>query len=92
MTRNCPNCGEATIPIREILFAEYPCPNCKRMIGINGSASFVFAVLIFVTTLLTTFVVFLQFDMYAAILWFSLPIGALSYIKARFCPLQLKNR
>lgn len=92
MTRNCPNCGETTIPVREVLFSEYPCANCKRMIGVNTAASFVFAVLIFVTTLVTTFIVFLQFDVYAALLWFSLPIGALSYIKARYCPLQLKHR
>ena len=62
------------------------------MIGVNTIASFLFAVLIFLVTLVTTFVVFLQFDIYAAILWFSLPVGALSYIKARYCPLQLKNR
>lgn len=92
MTRTCPNCRDATIPIREILFADYVCPNCKRMVGISAAASFVFSALIFVITLLTTFVIFLQFDIYAAILWFSLPIGALSYIKARFCPLQLKHR
>ncbi|MDX1508238.1 MAG: hypothetical protein R3358_08155 [Woeseiaceae bacterium] len=92
MTRTCPNCGNATIPVREVLFADYVCPSCKRMVGVTGAASFVFAVLIFVTTLVTTFIIFLQFDVYAAILWFSLPIGALSYIKARYCPLQRKNR
>ena len=92
MNRTCPNCGKSTIPVREVLFSDFPCPNCKRMIGVNTAASFVFAVLIFFTTLVTTFMIFLQFDIYAAILWFSLPIGALSYVKARFSPLQQKNR
>ena len=92
MTRTCPNCGEATVPIKEVLFSDYPCPNCKRMIGVHWAASALFAIVIFVVTLVSTFVVYLQFDIYAAILWFSLPIGALSYVKARFCPLQQKNR
>ena len=92
MNRICPNCDNNTIPVQDVLFSDYPCPHCKRMIGVHGIASFAFAVLIFLVTLVTTFVVLLQFDIYAAILWFSLPIGALSYVKARYCPLQQKNR
>lgn len=34
--------------------------------------------------------VFLQLGAYAALLWFTFPVGALSYLKARFGPLETK--
>jgi hypothetical protein len=34
--------------------------------------------------------VFLQMGAYAALLWFTFPVGALSYLKARFGPLETK--
>ncbi|MDH3989455.1 MAG: hypothetical protein OEV34_10020 [Gammaproteobacteria bacterium] len=34
--------------------------------------------------------VVLQMGIYAALLWFTFPIGALSYLKARFGPLETK--
>ena len=49
-----------------------------------------FSVLIFFVTITTTFMVFVQMGGYAALLWFTLPIGALSYLKARFSPLETK--
>ena len=92
MNKRCPSCGDMTIPINGVLFSDYACPNCKRMVGVHWAASAMFTVLIFVITLVTTFIVYVQFDVFAAVIWFSLPIGALSYIKARFFPLQQKNR
>jgi hypothetical protein len=31
-----------------------------------------------------------QMDVYAALLWMPFPIGAISYLKARLCPLVTK--
>jgi hypothetical protein len=47
--------------------------------------------LIVAFTLTTTTMVLMQSGLYAAILWFPFPIGSLSYIKARFSPLETKE-
>lgn len=36
--------------------------------------------------------VLVQQGIYAALLWTPFPIGAIGYIKARFCPLEVKRR
>jgi hypothetical protein len=41
-------------------------------------------------TVATTFVVLVELGFYGALIWFSVPVGALSYIKARFGPLEVK--
>ena len=51
----------------------------------------VFSVIIFVVTVISTLMIFVQMGGYAALLWFTLPIGALSYLKARFSPLETKS-
>jgi hypothetical protein len=50
-----------------------------------------FSLVIFVVTLISTLAVFSQMGFYAAILWFSFPIGSLTYVKVRFCPLEAKQ-
>jgi len=47
-------------------------------------------VVIFLVTLVTTLVVLVDLGFYAALIWFSVPVGALSYLKARFGPLEVK--
>ena len=44
--------------------------------------------LILIATVMTTGMVFLQAGLYAAIVWLPFPVGALSYVKARFCRLE----
>jgi hypothetical protein len=41
-------------------------------------------------TSLSTIAVLAQFGIYAALLWFPFPVGALGYLKARFSPLEVK--
>jgi hypothetical protein len=41
-------------------------------------------------TSLSTIAVVAQFGIYAALLWFPFPVGALGYLKARFSPLEVK--
>jgi len=50
----------------------------------------VFFALIFVTTTLSTIAVLAQQGLYAALIWLPFPIGAIGYVKARFCPLVTK--
>ena len=50
-----------------------------------------FFVVIFAITFVSTVAVLAQFGIYAAILWFSFPIGAIGYLKARFSPLETKH-
>lgn len=90
MYRDCPNCSESTIRVKDILFADSICRKCKRIVGVHRAASAFFSVVIFVVTVVTTFMVLVQQGFYAALLWFTLPVGALSYLKARFSPLETR--
>ena len=47
-----------------------------------------FGILIFMVTLFSTLVILNSQGLYAAILMLPLPIGAIGYLRARFCPLQ----
>jgi hypothetical protein len=40
-------------------------------------------------TVITSYMVLSMYGVYAVIIWFAFPIGAIGYIKARFCPLTL---
>jgi uncharacterized protein (DUF983 family) len=91
VTRACPNCMAKSIPLSEILFSSCQCVKCGALVGVHWAARFGFSVLIFAVTITTTTMVLVQSGLYAAILWFTLPIGALSYIKARFSPLETKG-
>lgn len=42
---------------------------------------------IIAVTIGTSVMVLTLFGIYAVILWFAFPIGAIGYLKARFCPL-----
>lgn len=77
-----------TVPVSGVLFSQYRCPNCKRLVRIRGVSAAVVNGLILIATIVTTAMVFLQAGLYGAILWLPFPIGALSYLKARFCRLE----
>lgn len=91
MRRKCPVCERQVIAVSEILFSPANCPNCRSLVGVHWVASAGFAFLIFLTTSISTLIVLLESGLYAALLWFPFPIGALSYLKARFCPLEKKQ-
>ena len=90
--RRCPNCSKPSVPVKGLLFGDSRCTNCGSFVGVHRIASMSFSLLIFAVTVPTTIMVLAQQGLYAALLWFSCPIGALSYIKARFCPLEIKQR
>ena len=89
--RTCPNCQQASIPVAELLVTHATCPNCRAIVGPHWSLAAISFIVIFTVTIIATIVVLAQFGIYAAILFFSFPIGALGYLKARFAPLVVKN-
>jgi len=90
MCRKCPNCSDNSIQIKEILFRNSRCPECQRIVGVHRAAAAFFSVVIFLVTVLTSFIVLVELGFYGALIWFSVPVGALSYLKARFAPLEIK--
>ena len=90
MCRKCPNCTANSIQIKEILFRDCRCPECQIVVGVSRPVAAIFSVVIFLVTLATTFVVLVELGFYAALIWFSVPVGAMSYIKARFGRLEVK--
>ncbi len=79
------------MPVSAVMFSEFRCPNCSSTVRISKVAAALFNLLILVVTVVTTGMVFLQAGLYAGIVWLPFPIGALSYVKARFCSLEAKS-
>lgn len=50
-----------------------------------------FSLLMILVTVATSIMVFSLFGIYAVVVWFVFPIGAIGYLKARFCPLVAKQ-
>ena len=48
-----------------------------------------FSILIVVVTVVTSYMVLSLYGIYAVIVWFIFPIGAIGYLRARFCPLKV---
>lgn len=90
MKRTCPNCASQSVSTRELLFGNCRCGSCRCIVGVRRFASAIANAVIFAIATLTTLIVFIELGLYAALLWFTLPVGALSYLKARFCPLEVK--
>ena len=92
MNRKCPNCSEDTIPISELLVSSFDCSSCGKFIGVHWLFRAAFFIVILLITVPTVIAIFVQQGVYAALLWAPFPIGALGYVKARFCPLEEKRR
>lgn len=67
------------------------CPCCRSLVGVHRAAAAGFGILILPVTLASSLIVLIQAGFYAALLWFPFPIGALGYLKARFCPLEPRH-
>lgn len=89
MRRNCPNCSASTIASTDLVIGECRCPACGVRIRVNRFASILFSLLIIPVTVGTSVAVFAMYGVYAVILWFAFPIGAIGFVKARFCPLSV---
>ncbi len=78
------------MPVTAVLFTEFRCPNCAGLVRVSKFQAAIFNLLILIVTLATSGMIFLQAGLYAAIVWLPFPIGALSYLKARFCSLDVR--
>ena len=67
------------------------CRVCGKRIGVHWVFRSLFFVLIFVAAAGTGLIVYVDQGFYAALLFVSVPIGALGYIKARFAPLVVRQ-
>ena len=87
MNRVCPQCQKLAIPVRELMFDQTLCPHCCATIAVQRVYSIISGIVVFFVTATTTMLVHQQLGPYYALLWFTLPIGSLTYLKARFSPL-----
>lgn len=90
MKRSCPACKEPSIATGDVLLSDTHCGNCGALVGFHWTVSFAFAAIIIPVTAVSTLMILVQMDVYAALLWMPFPIGAISYFKARFCRLVAK--
>lgn len=92
LNRNCPNCSSESISVTELIFSDVVCANCDHVVRVHWLFRAVFHVVILIATILTVVIVLVDQGFYVAILLFTVPIGALGYIKARFSPLVTESR
>ena len=91
LNRKCPNCSSESISVTGLILSDVICTTCGQLVGVHWLFRSVFFVIILVATILTAFFVLIDQGLYAALFMISVPIGALGFIKARFCPLVLKR-
>jgi hypothetical protein len=91
LNRICPSCFAESVPVKELLVSYARCPNCRAAVGPHWLFNWPLNLLTFLVTSLSTIAVLAQFGIYAALLWFPFPVGALGYLKASFSPLEVKD-
>lgn len=91
MKRKCPNCSRATISVTELIVSDAVCEQCVQVVGVHWLFRSVFFVIIFIATLFTVAVVHVRQGFYAALLMATVPVGAIGFVKARFCPLVIRQ-
>lgn len=91
MNRVCPACSEPSIPVSAVLLSDSTCTACGATVGFHWSISLAFAAVITPVAVVSTLLVLLQMGFYAALLWLPFPIGTISYLKARLCPLSARE-
>ncbi len=91
LSRICPNCSSESISVTGLILSDVTCTNCSLLIGVHWLFRSIFFVIILAATLLTALIFLIDQGLYAALFMISVPIGALGFIKARFCPLVLKR-
>ncbi len=67
------------------------CAQCESVIDVRRAAAAAVNLFTFILTVLTTLLVIGQMGNFWGLLWFTLPKGAMAYLKARFCPLESKH-
>jgi len=92
LNRKCPNCSRNSISVSGMIVSDVNCHACGQLVGVHGIFRAVFFVIILAVTSLVAIVVLVDQGVYAALLMITVPIGAIGFIKARYCPLVSKSR
>ena len=90
MYRRCPSCSARSVPLYGLLFSRIACRNCNASVGAGWLCSGIFFVFALVLTITSTAAVMGHQGFYVGLLWLPFPIGAVGYLKARYCPLDVK--
>lgn len=91
LKRRCPGCSSESIPVSELILSDAVCPRCREHVAVHWLFRAVFFPVTLLATLILGFVVAMDQGLYAALLIVSVPIGAIGFIKARFCPLVIRR-
>lgn len=75
----------------ELILSDTYCQNCRSRIGVHWFFRVVFFAVTLAATIAVGIVVLAAEGLYAALFMISVPIGAIGFIKARFCPLVVRE-
>jgi hypothetical protein len=89
--RPCPNCNRNAISVSSLIVSDAVCRHCRQQIGVHWAFRAVFFVLTFAAAAATGLIVYVDQGFYAALLFISVPIGVLGYVKARVSPLVVRR-
>lgn len=92
LNRKCPSCSSNALPVTQLIVSDIQCCVCGRTVGVHWAFRAVFFVLILAATVALGLIVLIDQGLYAALLIVSLPIGAIGFVKARFCPLVVRKQ
>ena len=92
MKRKCPSCSDKSVPVSGLILSDVLCPNCGQLVGVQWVFKAIFFLVILVATIIVGVIVLVDQGVYAALLMISLPIGAIGFIKARYCPLVVRKQ
>ena len=74
----------------ELILSDTYCPRCQSRVGVQWFFRAFFFVITLAATVAVGVVVLAAQGLYAALLMISVPVGAIGFIKARFCPLVVR--
>ena len=77
--------------VSELILSDAMCSKCGQLIGVHWAFRAIFSVIILAATVVVGLLVLARLGIYAALLMISLPIGAIGFIKARYCPLVIRK-
>lgn len=92
MKRTCPNCSDDSVSVSALILSDVQCSSCGRTIGVQTLFRAIFFLLTLIATVALGLAVLVDQGVYAALLVITLPVGAIGYVKARFCPLVIRNQ
>ena len=76
------------MPVRQLMLSRHTCQSCGAIVQPHWLIGALSSCVIFGASAAFFLLILASEGFYAALLLLPLPIGALGFLKARFCPLQ----